>query len=257
MTRRRAAVLIRRMPDYRRDAFVSGLQKFGFEISDAPVMKPETGDILVTWNRYDHYDSLAKRYEAAGATVIVVENGYIGADAAGLQPYAIAVGHHNGCGTWKIGLEDRWAGFDIELRPWRRRGDNILVLPQRGIGPPGVAMPRDWPIWIKHRLEKRTGRPIVIRPHPGKNQTPLEPDLENAWAVVTWGSGAAIKALAAGIPVFHELAGWIGQKASIRGIDDLESPFLGDRLPMFRDLAWAQWRLDEIARGEPFRWLMS
>jgi hypothetical protein len=28
------------------------------------------------------------------------------------------------------------------------------------------------------------------------------------------------------------------------------------RLSMFRRLAWAQWRIEEIANGDPFAWLL-
>jgi hypothetical protein len=73
---------------------------------------------------------------------------------------------------------------------------------------------------------------------------------------VTWGSGAAIKAIAAGIPVFHELECWIGAEAATFGINDLEHPFLGDRHLMFHRISWAQWTAEELASGEPFRWLL-
>jgi hypothetical protein len=73
---------------------------------------------------------------------------------------------------------------------------------------------------------------------------------------VTWGSGAAIKAIAAGIPVFHELKCWIGAEAAQFGIEDLEHPFLGDRHLMFHRLSWAMWTSEELESGEPFRWLL-
>lgn len=253
---RHAAVMIKPLPHYRRDSFERGLTRHGYSVSPQMKMRPEPGDLLVCWNRHDQYDRVAKIYEAAGAKVLVVENGYIGEDSQGIQFYAIARNQHNGCGTWEVGDEDRWAKLDIGLRRWRRRGDHVLVLPQRGIGPPGVGMPRDWPVHIRRRIERVTDRPVRIRPHPGKLRPPLEPDLENAWAVVTWGSGAAVKSLVAGIPVFFELEHWVCRDAGVFGISDVEAPFLGDRLPALRKLAWAQWSVAEIAAGEPFAWLL-
>jgi hypothetical protein len=82
-------------------------------------------------------------------------------------------------------------------------------------------------------------------------------ELESAWCVVTWASGAALKSLASGVPAFYGLQNWIGANASLPLGGDLERPFLGDRLPMFRQLAWSVWSLDEITRGDPFRWLLS
>jgi hypothetical protein len=72
---------------------------------------------------------------------------------------------------------------------------------------------------------------------------------------VTWGSGAGIKSIVAGIPVFHEMPNWIGAPAAKLGLDDIEQPFLGDRQPMLNRLAWAQWDLDEIASGEAISWV--
>jgi hypothetical protein len=74
---------------------------------------------------------------------------------------------------------------------------------------------------------------------------------------VTWGSGAGITSLIAGIPVFHEFDRWIGGPAARFGIDDIESPFTGDRLPMFKRLAYMQWSVDEIESGEAFQWLLK
>ena len=200
---------------------------------------------------------IARRYEQAGATVIVAENGFIGRAPCGGKMYALALGHHNGLGSWRVGEADRFKTLGVELKPWRATGENILILAQRGIGEPGVAMPRDWAATVHRRLSRVTSRPIRLRAHPGLLRTPLEPELENVHAVVTWASGAAIKAIAAGIPCFHELPGWIGAGAARLGIDKIEKPFLGDRTEMFHRLAWAQWSADEIASGEPFKWLLA
>jgi len=85
----------------------------------------------------------------------------------------------------------------------------------------------------------------------------MDPDFEDCWAAVTWASGGAIKAICAGIPVFYEFEKWIGAPSARLGFGDLENPFLGDRGPMLHRLSWAQWNVDEIAKGEPFRWLLK
>jgi hypothetical protein len=248
-----AVCMIRPQPHYRREAFASGLAKAGYSVT-FDHRKPNPGDVLVIWNRYAHYDRLAKAFEAARASVLVVENGWVGDQ----KHFAIARSHHNGAGTWVVGTEDRWSALDLALKPWRRDGEHILVLPQRGIGEDGVAMPAGWAASAYARLRQRTRRPIRVRPHPGREpHPPLDPDFENCWAAVTWGSGAAIHAIVAGIPVFHELPKWIGGRAASFGIDRLEEPFLDDRRPMLERLAWAQWNEAEVAAGEPFRWLLT
>lgn len=248
----RALCLTRDHAHYRRDCMLAGLIEAGFEIANS-IERPEPGDVLVIWNRYQQFAATARQFESAGAKVVVVENGWIGEDQ-----FALCVGQHNGAGLWNCGQDDRWSMLDIAVQPWRRDGNHILVLPQRGFGPPGVAMPLDWPKKIGARLAAVTGRPVIIRQHPGKRpHPPLEPDFECCWAAVTWGSGAAIKAIVAGIPVFHDMPAWIGASAARRGIDNIEDPYLGDRYPMLRRLAWAQWSADEIASGEAFKCLLT
>jgi hypothetical protein len=117
-------------------------------------------------------------------------------------------------------------------------------------------MPSTWLTDILGRLRGATKRPIVVRHHPGTDE-PRSPDFTDCWAAVTWGSGAGIKALAAGIPVFYDMPQWLGGAAARQGVEDIETPYLGDRLAIFRRLAWAQWSADEIAMGEPFARLVD
>jgi hypothetical protein len=76
---------------------------------------------------------------------------------------------------------------------------------------------------------------------------PLEDDLARCGKVITWGSGAAVKALLWGIPVVSEMPHWIADQ---QNTDE-------SRLAMFRRLAWAQWRLSEIESGEAFACLLN
>jgi len=124
------------------------------------------------------------------------------------------------------------------------------------MGENGIKQPSGWLPDVVERLSRLTQRPIQIRYHPG--QRPHPPiDFEGTWAAVTWASGAALKAIVSGIPVFHEMPNWIGGTAARYGIEELERPFLGDRNPMLHRLSWAQWSAEEIASGEPFGYLLS
>lgn len=263
-----AACLVRPLPHYRQEAFVAGLEACGFKVSFRQKSDPAPGDLLLIWNRYGHFDLLARIYESRGASVIVAENGYIGDarrvpganyDGKDWRLFALALSHHNGAGRAGPFAAPRFLEQGIELKPWRKSGEHILVLPQRGIGPKGVAMPEDWAAGVMRRLADRTRRPIRLRPHPGKERPPLEPDLENCWACVTWGSGAAIKAIAAGVPVFHEFPFWIGKTCARFGLDELEDPLCSDALRenLFARISWAQWTIKDIASGAAFRALLE
>ncbi|HYH39912.1 MAG TPA: hypothetical protein VD860_16950 [Azospirillum sp.] len=251
---------LREQPHYRSDAFHAGLRACGFTVKQRQYPAPVgPGDIVLVWNRYGQGEIYAKAGERAGATVLIAENGYLGADAAGVQLYALAVGQHNGAGRWLPGDRDRMLRQMGAFQPWRDDGRHILVLPSRGVGPAGVGQPSVWTDGVVADLRRRTDRPVRVRLHPGTTTPPttLEQDLEGAWAVVTWGSGAAIKALALGVPVFFEMPQWIGAAAALPLSADLEAPFLGDRVPMFERLSGAQASLDEISSGTAFRRLLS
>jgi hypothetical protein len=255
-----AVCLIRTNVHYRHDAFMRGLVAAGYRVETKPLKVIQPDDVLVIWNRGAQFQYEAKRHEAAGSRIIVAENGYTDAvDQDGHQWFSLALDHHNGRGRWIVGDTPRFPLMKQVVRPWREDGSFILVLPQRGIGAPGVAMPPNWPRLIEKRLKAVTGRPIRIRPHPGlKSMAPsLAPALDGCHAVVTWASGAAIKAIMLGVPAFHELSGWIGAPAARHGINDLENPFLGDRGPMLERLAWSQWTIAEIGSGAAFKHLLK
>ncbi len=248
-----ATVMLRAGGTYKRPAFETGLRAAGYDLSDRHLRNPNLGDVLVLWNRTRGFEGVAALYEQQGATVLIVENGYL--QAGREKTFAMALGKHNGAGTWMPGHEPR---FPIETRPWRRTGRDILLLPQRGIGSPGVAMPRNWLTQTKRQIATMTDRPIRVRIHPGPADKPLAPDLVDVWACVTWGSGAGIKAIQAGVPVFHDMPEWIGGFAarSLRQAD-IEKPFVGDRAEMLRQISWAMWRESEVASGAAFRHLLG
>lgn len=245
--------LIRDSPHYRREAFEAGLKTLGEPASH------EQCDLLVIWNRYGGWDVDASQVEKRGGTVLVVENGYLGNEFAGGRWYAISRGQHNGAGTWPEGGPERWDALGVELAPWRE-GREIVVLPQRGIGRFDVAMPMNWTSDTVTKLGKLTKRPVRVREHPGVNPCiPLAEDLADAHAVVTWGSGAALKALALGVPVYHDFPRWIGAGASLRLGMPMDAPLRSTeaRLAMFRRLAWAMWPLEQITSGEAFRCILA
>lgn len=245
---KRCVLQIRKELHYRRDAFESGVQENGFTIIET-LRNPDPEDLLVIWNRYGPGAEFARIFERAGATVLVAENGYLGKAWQGDTFYAISKSQHNGAGIWPDKGPERWESFGFELRPYRTHGTEVVLLPQRGIGPTGVAMPHDWFEQIRSMLPHG----YRIRKHPGKAETlSLEDDLQNARAVITWGSGAGLKALAMGIPCVSTWDQWIGAGACIPlgSIRDWDSDILPvDRSDTFRRIAWAMWRIGEIKSG--------
>jgi hypothetical protein len=238
--------LLRSPIQYRREAFNSGLQAVGFKLATA-IRDPGPGDCLLIWNRYSGYAEQAQQFERAGASVLVAENAYL-PNLGGRKWYALALGHHNGAGTWPKGAPDRWDALRADLGPWRAPGGEVVILGQRGIGEKGLGSPDGW----AERTQKRIGGRIRQHPARGGKAVPLEDDLREASAVVTWGSAAAIRAVTLGVPVWYDFPQWIGALAGKPLLEWGSEPKCDDaaRVAMLRRLVWAQWSLQEIESGE-------
>lgn len=257
MTAPRAGVMLRGGDHYRANIFAEGLRRHGFITEQKWQRRPRPQDALLIWNRTRSWEAIAEIYERAGARVLVAENGYTARPEGG-KFYALALDRHNGAGRWPVGDDPR---HDIPEQPWREAGEHVLVLPQRGIGSPGVAMPSTWAKGVVERLKRITRRPIIVRPHPGHRPNPkiatLEEQLAGAHCVVTWGSGAAVKAMQAGVPAFHELSSWIAAPAARLLARNLEDCNTSDRRLAWTRISWAQWTLEEIESGEAFDGLLN
>ena len=250
----RAHVAVREAPLYRRDAFCDGLRRCGYDVG--PVQdRPSRSDLLLIWNRYGRWDALARRYEAAGATVVVAENGYLGREWNGRAWYSLALGWNAGAGRWPVGGPERASMFHVE--PWRAGGEFVLVLAQRGIGTAPVAQPHGWHQRAAVQL-KNMGHRVEVRGHPGAKQhnESLYAQLDGAKFAVTWASGAGVKALLYGVPVYCGFNRWIGAQVSRPFVKPLAEPFRGDRSEFLTRLAWAQWTVEEIGSGHAFRHLL-
>ena len=235
----RAWLALRSPPPERVALFRAGLAAMGYEVSIGLPTRPD--GLLVTWNRIYQGDAVARAYEQAGLPVIVAENASWGDLVPGKWLHVTRT-RHNTAGTFPVGGADRWDALGVDLQPWCGEGETVVIA-QRGIGSPPTRMPLGWPQKV---LGGRKGR---IRLHPGRHpaKPSLRADLGRCGRVVTWGSGAAIQALAWGIPVESHMPHWIGEQ------DNTDA----GRLAMFRRLAWAQWRLSEIESGEAFAWLLK
>lgn len=241
--------MLRESPVYRRDAVIAGLKRTGWTIGDKP-------DLLVIWNRYGRFHEAANQVEHRGGSVIVMENGYFGRDTKGGPWYAIGRDHHQSTPI-TVGGRERIGRMPAKIQPWRDGGSEIVILAQRGIGEPGIRQPDGWPQHALRRVSEISNRPVRIRHHPGKTESlPLLTDLKNAWCVVTWASGAAIKALAAGIPVVYGYRHWIAGMGGVY-IDDWDgSTPRGDREAAMNRCAWGTWSVDEISQGDPWKFLV-
>lgn len=241
---------IRAEPVYRREAFLSGLKRAGYNVVErgTPASK---ADMLVIWNRYGRFEAMADQWEKDGGTVLVAENGYIGKDELARQYYALAVHGHNGSGWWPIGDEDRFSKLGIDVKPWQDSpAGYALICGQRGIGSRMMASPSNWHINAQRHMAKLG--PTKIRLHPGNRPavTHLEDDLSGARCCVIWSSASGVKALTLGVPVQYDAPHWVCDIGALklRG----EAASITHREAALQKMAYAQWSVAELESGLPF-----
>jgi hypothetical protein len=248
-----ATILAEKWPLKRFEMFRDGFLKLGYTVNHKPMM----ADVLVIWNRYREGGKLADEFDAEMNGIIVAENAYISPDSAGRKYTALSRSGHNGSGYTPYKGPERWARMEIDLHSWRKTGDWILLCGQRGLGAPGMAMPKSFMGEVREMLQTTTGRHIEMRDPPvlHQNQRPLKELWPLLSAVVVWTSNMATVSLINGVPAFYMGAHHIMDGAAIQGVDGILKPTYPDREAAFRRLAWAQWTREEIESGEALKCL--
>lgn len=261
-----------RFADGRHEAIERGLARHGFTIARTPPHAPTARDIVCTWNCHaDYQQDAAALVRKAGGRHILAEEAYTRWTWP-VKHFALSLDAHNGAGRWFVGGPERWEKMGLDVRPWRADapGARIVVREQRGIGTPQMRSPPAWHERTCEALRRASKRPVQLRRHPALQQpvrVPAEEELEGAHALVTWASSDAVRALIMGVPVFFAaphivVEGACKRLASLGGAEltaEIEAPLMDDqlRLDALRRMAWAQWEIGAIERGEPFEHLLS
>jgi len=160
--------------------------------------------------------------------------------------------------------------YNISLKDWKPRGDNILICTQRNGGWSMSGF--DVVDWLKQtvaNIRKYTDRPIVVRGHPGdkgaqeylsKNQGPWEistsssivDDFNRAWCVVNYNSSPGVAAAIEGLPVFITDPNPSRSQAypvANTKLNTIENPAYFDRQQWIERIAMSHWHFDELSNG--------
>jgi len=150
---------------------------------------------------------------------------------------------------------------DLDILPWNKKGSYILIIPPsvwlcNYIGIDAEQMMKD----SIETIKKHTDREIKIRykkPDGDYNLTPLEKDIDSAWAVVSFQSSAAIKAVNRGVPSFLMKPGYSAtQPVSLTDLSKIETPFYPDnRYEWLSSICNNQFLKHEITTGKAYRYL--
>jgi hypothetical protein len=100
-------------------------------------------------------------------------------------------------------------------------------------------------------IRAHSDRTIRVRWKTQATETPIQVDLEGAWAVVVFSSAAALDALIEGIPVFVLAPFAAASRMGLPDLTRIESPvYPDDREPFLHVLANQQWTMAEIYKGQ-------
>lgn len=210
---------------------------------------------------------LGRALRSKGHEVLVMERGYLGDRFAWTS---LAWNGLNGRGLFPhAGATPDRFNKHFSMRPWKERGDYALILGQV----PGDASLQGIDLAPWYRIAADTARdayglPVHFRPHPNvwargwiqnvhgcvTSAGDLSDALGGAHIAITWNSNAAVDAVLAGVPT---VTADIGSMAwSVTGHQ------VGARITPCRDswaheLAWRQWRIEEIASGKAVGMMMA
>ncbi len=160
---------------------------------------------------------------------------------------------------------DRWEKLNVKLHPRRENGEYIIYA---GCSEKFARWyhfePTEHATRVIHEIKALTSRPIIYRPKPSygravpipgsvysKGRCKIEEELENAYALVTFSSNAALDAILYGVPAVV-LGPGIARPVSntdLSMINHLSFPTDQERFQWCCDLAYCQWQLKEIRDG--------
>ena len=209
----------------------------------------------------------------------------------------LEVGGINRGTTWKVGLnginrdayfgdrgntEERAKSLGLELKPWKDKGEYILICGQHDKSLQWENMPRmsHWVMDTIDTIQKHTDMPIVFRPHPRCRLEAIESQFRNVFrdeprhiegtyddfnlsfskvhAVISYSSNPGPQAILNGVPAFVSPSSLAYEAANdLDFLHDIENPWKPDRTKWLNDYAWTEYTLDEISAGIPLKRLTN
>lgn len=261
------------------EAFGEGIAHSGGSVDWIDPLEPLTKAGILSFDchvvysaTYQNSDKIIALCKRLDRPVIVIDSGYIRRG----EYYAVGLGGINGQADFKNDNSpaDRFEALHLDLSNDSREGRWYILL--AGQHPLDLAprSPLDWAQAAFARVREHTDLPVVYRPHPSDDRNPgiegvlrsrrtVEEDLAGALALVTHTSNLVVDGLLAGIPVFTTGKS-VAAPVTLQDFEELafvdcwenasQKPFIQQFL---HGLAYAQWTLDEMRDGLPFRRLMG
>lgn len=243
--------------------FIDGLKRHGVKSEWLHESKYKQSDLAVIWGvRFPH---IIKGQKECDGDFLVMERGYF---RNRLRYCSLGFNGLNGYANFhsENSPGDRWSKHGVQVKPWKDTGDYILLMGQIG-GDQSVKHCNilKWYQKVISEIKEITDIPIWFRPHPngrknydltglaGYKLGKLEEDLERALKVVTFNSNSGVDAVINGVPVIAMDRGSMVYEVAQNDIRIENELF--DRTQWLNDLAYKQWTMKEIAKGEAWEHL--
>jgi hypothetical protein len=201
-------------------------------------------------------------------TFYYMDSGYIGNYKSEINPFGWKLYHR----IVKNGLQhntiikrpsDRWEKLKTKIHTRKKGGAHILLVTpsEKPCKYYGINL-EEWKENTINEIKKHTDRPIVIREKQARwqrlNRT-IYHDLDNAHALVTYNSIAAVESILYGIPAFT-LAPTAADPVANKSLWNLEKPLHVDKDQVFEwacHLAYGQFHINELKDGTAHRILLE
>lgn len=160
--------------------------------------------------------------------------------------------------------------LNIDLLPWKKEGEHILLLMQRDAGWSMKGLkPLNWVAQKVEEIRKHSNRKIVVRPHPvgtksdelaslktmrgvevtDYTNTSIRDDLKNCYAAVVFNSSSGVAAIMEGVPLFVDDKSSVCYSVSNTDINLINTPIYPEREQWLYDLAACHWSDDDARNG--------
>lgn len=213
-------------------------------------------------------------HQRAGVHIVYLDKGYCRQrGCVGWEYWRVSVDAHHP--TYFISTmtlpSNRWDALGCAITPWRERGDHIVIAgsSEKYHRFYGLVGPTEYAQKLVKRLNKTTDRKIIYRPKPSwQSAVPIKGTefsfggtesindvLSGAHLLITHGSNACFEAMLAGIPSLI-LGNGVARPISSTDFEEWPTPRLApdaDRAQLLWNLAYMQWTMGEISRGEAWQ----
>jgi len=201
-------------------------------------------------------------------TFYYMDSGYVGNYKSDINPNGWKLYHR----IVKNGLQhdtiierpsDRWEKLKTKIHARKKGGNHILLVTpsEKPCKFYGIDL-EQWKQDTIDQIKMYTDRPIVIRekqPRFQRLRRTIYDDLDNAHALVTYNSIAAVESVLYGIPAFT-LAPTAADPVANKNLWDLEKPQHLDKYYIYSwacHLAYGQFHIDEFKNGTAHRILLE